>query len=544
MENNENTTIPSETSSFLSPFKSGLFITIWMAALFSDLGLWMQSVGASWVLAKETTSPIYLTLMVTATSMPVFLLGLPSGALSDIFNKRNILLMTQGWMSLIAISLFVMVFLGYTNPVFILILTFFLALGPAINDTVWQSAVHDVVPEKDLPAAIVLNGVSINLARAIGPALGGLVISFYDPVYVFLINAIFFLVTFVMIYQWKTGEQGKTLSTERFTSAIRIGYNYVRYNKVLHPILVVSFAFSIGASAVFALLPTIVIQELGENGSVYGIMLFALGLGAIMSAISLPSINRNFNMNQKMIFSGICLILNLIAFQYTQNLYVMGLALFISGFGWLVAMSSFNVAIQTNVPKWVLSSAISIYIMIFQGGMALGGILWGTLATKISVLYALIFAAVCIIITLLLLFRFSLKDISIGQFTASIPLPFVQPALTIENDEGPVMVSREYSVVQDNIKAFTEAIEDLKFLRMRNGASQIGFFQDVLSPTLITEYYLVESWSQYKLQIERYTVEDREIEANILSFHALKKLPKERIMLSQIEHNSVDEINN
>ncbi|MDN3656137.1 MFS transporter [Ferruginibacter paludis] len=528
-----NVTSPT-ANSFWSPFKSKIFLVIWLAAFFSDLGMWMQGVGASWIITRQTASPLYISLMVTATSLPMFLLGIPAGALADIFNKRKILLLTQSWMFIMALILAVFGFLNYTPPLLMLVLSFLLALGPAINETVWQAIVPGLVPPARLSSAITLNGVSINLSRAIGPALGGLIISFYAPEYIFIVNAVCFLGTLLAVYFWSGMPANETLQTERFVSAMRIGLNYVRYATQLHPVLIRSVTFAIGASALWGLLPLIIIQKLHQTAGIYGAMLFSLGGGAIISAIILPSINSVLNIDQKLLIAVLLVGANLLILHFFSNNYLLFAGLFFAGIGWLMAMSSFNVAIQTNVPAWVLSRAISVYLLLFQGGMALGGIIWGTIASRMGIQYAIFLAFGWMAASLLLAIPYALKNISIGSFTPAAKINTLVPALEITESDGPVLVWIDYEVSQENIQQFTTAALLLKNLRMRNGAMQVGVFQNITSPTIITEFFIVESWSQYLLQIQRYTTDDIAIEEAVLKYHSGNTQPAKRVMISQI----------
>ncbi|OQP48089.1 hypothetical protein A4H97_30115 [Niastella yeongjuensis] len=522
------------TGSFWSPFQYRVFTAIWLAALFSDLGLWMQNTGASWLIAKAHNSTIFVTLMVTATSLPIFLLGVPAGALSDIFNKRKILLITQSWMFIIAAILSVCTFLGYTSPYLILTLSFLLALGPAINETAWQSIVPLVVPPGSLASAIALNGVSINLARAIGPALAGLILSYYAASYIFILNAFFFLITFFVVFFWSGTPVSTALQTERFFAAMRIGVNYMRYANKLHPVLIRSVIFAIGVSGMFALLPIIVSTKLKLEANSYGAMLFCIGGGAIVGALVLSKINRILGADQKLLLATVVVILVLLSMYHISNVYILYVGFFISGIAWLMTMSTFNFLIQSNVPKWVLSRSISIYLLLFQGGLASGGFLWGWIADNYSLKMSLYCAAGLLSLSLLMAFRYRLDSIVPEDLTIPEAPLAVIPLLEITAVDGPVLVWVEYTVAQQDIRSFTTAAETLSQLRMRNGASQVGLFQNVMVPTLITEFYFVESWSEYQMQVERYTVNDLEILSGILKYHSGSTPPVEKVMLAQV----------
>ena len=527
------TVAPGIPVSFWSPFRYSVFITIWLATLFSDLGLAIQKMGASWLLTNETTSPLYISLIVTASSLPIFLLGIPAGALADIFNKRKILLFSHLWMFLISLAFAIFGFMDDTPPVLLLILSFFLALGPALNETLWPTIISDLVPAEHLPSAITLNGVSLNVARAVGPAVGGLIISYFVPALVFVINAICFLITFLTVYFWKGTATYPALQTERFCSSMRIGVTYMRFATHLHPVFIRCAVFTIGASALWGLLPLVVIQQLHEPPGVYGAALFCVGAGAIAAALLLPRINAVFNIDQKLLISTSIIAINILLLHFNSDRHILFIALFFAGMGWLIGMAGFSIAIQTNVPRWVLSRAISIYILLTQGGMSLGAFLWGIIASNAGVVYGLLSAALWLLASLLLTNLFTLKNLGTTDLTPGGTVNDVIPTLEITATEGPVLVWVDYEITQENIQPFTAAMILLKQLRRRNGASQVGLFQNIISPTVITEFFIVESWSEYLSQISRYTVADMAIENAVLKYHTGATPPQRRIMLGQ-----------
>lgn len=525
---------PAAAASFWQPFTHRVFAAIWIAAFFSDMGTWIQNTGAGWLISKLTTSPGIISLMVTATSLPAFLLGLPAGALADIFNRRKIFLFTQLWMFGFAAALAVLTYLNLITPWMLLAASFLIAIGPALNETVWQSVVPTLVPPENLAAAITLNGVSINLARAIGPAIGGLLLAEASPFFVFALNAVCFLATFVIVFFWKGTTTSTTLQSERFIGAIRSGVQYVWYARQLRPVLLRTLVFAFGGSAVWGMLPYVIIHKLNLDAGVYGTALFFIGAGALSAAALLPAINRRLSNNAKL---GICILViaaTCLALLFITNLAVLYGFLFLTGLAWLGAMSGFNVAIQSNIPAWVQARAISIYLLIFQGGMAGGGLLWGFAANHWGIAYALVGAAAVMGASLILAVPYPMPATAAVDWTPYAALPAAVLQLQVGPREGPVLVLIDYQVTKANIRLFTSAMADMRLLRMRNGARQVGLFQDVSQPEVVTEIVLLESWSDYLIQRERYTTEDKEVENAVLALHSGAAPPVVRQLVAQV----------
>lgn len=538
----ENSGIPSTASTgtstlsqFWKPFAYPAFTALWIAAFFSDIGIWMHTIGATWMVTKMEGSPLLISLVLTLTSLPVFIMGIPAGAVADIFNRRKILLFTQLWMTCFAAALAIITYFGIYSPWLILLFSFCLALGPALNETVWQSIVQSLVPSGHLPAGIVLNGLSINLARAIGPALGGIIIAYSSPFLVFSINAICFLMTFFIVLSWNGPITTTATQTQRFIAAMRSGVVYAGNAVQIRPVFIRVFVFAFGVSALWGLLSYVIVNKLGWSASVYGNSLFIIGLGAITSAILLPLINNRVSLNQKLFGSSLIIVASLVSLVYVTNIYVLFLFLFLSGIAWLAAMSSFNVALQTNIPQWIQARAISIYLLVFQGGLALGSFVWGLVADNFGMWYASMGASIVMVFGLALAFPFSLNVSRKPDWSPYNiwPEPFLN--LQVAPEDGPVLVHIDYIVSKENIQKFTAAFEKLKILRIRDGVLQVGLFQDVSNPELITEFFLLESWQEYLLQRGRFTNEDKATENAVLALHSGPDAPVIRQMVAQTE---------
>ena len=511
---------PAPAASPWAPFQRAAFRTIWLAAFASDVGLWMQNVSASWLTTRLTSSVVLISLMVTAANLPAFLLGIPAGVLADIFNRRRILLLTQAWMTGIALLLGLAVLLGYATPGLLLALSFLLAVGPALNETAWQAVVPDLVPAAELPAAISLNGVSINLARVIGPAVGGLILAYYSPGWVFLLAAACFLATLVVVYRW-AGPAPDTLVTtlqaERFVSAMRAGVQYVRYAPATHPVLGRAFAFTFGSSALWSLLSAVVARQLHQTAGVYSLLLCSLGAGSIVGVLLLGRLTAWLTLGQRLALAALLMGGGLLALARLTALPLLAAGLVVAGIGWITAMSGFNVAIQTDLPAWVRARVISLYLLTTQGGMALGGAFWGTLAGRLGLVWALQAGALLLAATLLLGWLLPLAAPVAAP--AGLP-PVAGPAgdLAPPPTDGMVLIEIAYTVRPADVAAFAAAAGRLAAVRQRTGSTRVGLFADVAVPTRLVEVFLAESWREHEQQRARFSAADQATEAAVRAY--------------------------
>lgn len=323
----------------------------------------MQNVGAAWLMTSLTPSPLMVALLQTATSLPVFLVGLPAGALADIFGRR-LLLLVQAWM-LVATGLGVLTLIGGTTPWLLLAFTFVLGLGAAMNIPVWQAITPELVSRSELPAAVALGGVGINLARAIGPALAGFIVAAAGPRAVFLLNALSYVGVMVVLYHWQRSPRQSALPTERVLGAIRAGGRYVQYAPALQGVLVRAGVFIICGSALWALLPVLAKQELGLDAIRYGVVLGCLGAGAVAGAAFLAKIRQTISIDRLVIGATVLFAISTALMAYLREFGLLCTAMFAGGIAWIAMMSSLNTAAQTVVPSWVQARALGVYLLVF-----------------------------------------------------------------------------------------------------------------------------------------------------------------------------------
>jgi MFS family permease len=515
---------------FLTPFTYALFRAIWIASVVSNVGTWMQNVAGVWLVTTLTTSALLVALMQTATSLPAFLLSMPAGAIGDLIDRRKLLLATQGFMAVVAFSLGAFTFTGHITAPEVLGFTFLLGMGAALNGPVWQAVATELVPRPVLPFAITLNGVSNNIARAIGPALGGLIIAYYSPGWVFMVNGISFIGTWLVVYRWQRQEEPTNGPAENFTGALRAGLRYVQYSPAIYGVLVRTFAFSFGASAMWALLSVVVARRLHLSSGTYGVMLSWLGAGAITGAFLMGRAGQQLTMNQRVLLGSIGFVGTNLALALVPSEYWLFPVMFVSGTCWLIVMTSFNTTVQLHVPKWVQARVVSIYMLTFQAGMSLGSVAWGELADRISLQTALLVAAGWMLSSLLLALPFpihqpegldlapadSRTDHTIATATGEIIGP----------EDGPVVVMIVYDVAPADWPAFREAAQQLRRLRLRDGALRAGVFADIAEPAHLTEFFYVATWGEHLRQHRRFTRDDQAVEAQVRRFHRGPEPPR------------------
>jgi MFS family permease len=375
-----------------SPLKHSLFRAMWIAAVASNIGTWMHTVGASWLMTTLAASPLLVALVQTATTLPVFLLGLPAGVMADLADRRKLLIFTQSWMLAVAALLGVLVMLGAVGPWTLLWLTFALGVGSAMNGPAWAAAIPELVPREELPSAVALNSVGFNIARAVGPALGGIVMAAWGAGAVFLANAISFLGVIVVLWSWKERPPAVREPGTRFRDAMREGLIYVRGARPFHAVLARAGMFSLAGCALWAMLPVVARQELKTTSLGYGILLGCLGGGSVIGAALLAPIRSRYSVDSIVAVGVSLFAVATAALAFLKTLPLAAAAMLIGGVAWLTAMSSFNVCAQTIPPQWMRARALAFYLLVFQGSLAVGSALWGEVARRVGVRASLLCA--------------------------------------------------------------------------------------------------------------------------------------------------------
>ena len=506
------------TGSPWAPLREAIFLSLWLATLISNVGAWMQSVGAAWLMSSLTPSPLWIALVQSAASFPIFLFALPAGALADIVSRRQILLLSN-LLSLVAVlGLSISTLANHTSPSVLLAFTFAVGLGQALAGPAFQAIVNELVPQSELVAAVSLNSVGVNLARAVGPALGGLVLARWGAGINFPVNALSFFAVLLVLIRWHESIKKPVLPAERFVGAVRAGVRYLRYSSELQTVAVRTGAFVLSASALWALLP-VMVRSLNLGPSAYGILLGALGVGALIGGACLPSIRRRLSLDTLVGGATVAFGIATLGAAFLPSFAIMILLMLLGGGGWIALVSSLNVATRMVVPAWVQARAIAVYLLVLQGGIAIGSVGWGIVATRFGVRSALGLAGTTLILTVLLAFRYSLHKGQGLDFALAVEWPDPVFAHEIPKEATPVLVTVEYEIDMLRLAEFRSSMAQLEVFRRRNGALQWGLFADPQVPGKYLEEYLVESWLEHQRQHQRVTVSDQQLHDRIWALH-------------------------
>lgn len=399
-----------------APLRERLFRNLWAAAVVSFTGKWIQIVGAGWLMASLTSSPLMVSLVQTAIALPVFLVILPAGALADMVDRRRLLLFTQSWMVVSAAALGVLTLAGVVTPWLLLLFTFVIGLGYVMNDPPWQAITPEIVSPRNFPQAVALNSVGFNVARALGPAIGGLLIMLYGPGASFLVNAVCFFGVIFVIYAWKR-PQLIPERRERVLRAVRTGLEYFQKSVEVRAVLVRTAVFSFAASALLALLP-LMAKPFGSVG--FGIMLGCFGAGALAGAAILPALRRRMSVNTVVAVATLVFAGATFATPRLHTFAAMCAALFAGGGAWITIVAILNISAQTMCPAWLRARALSMYLFVLQGGMAVGSAIWGAVGERWGMSAALLVSAVALLAGLSTARRYRLQPVSIPATTRAV----------------------------------------------------------------------------------------------------------------------------
>ena len=539
-----------ESASAWGPLRRQVFRDRLIASVISNTGSWMQDTAGTWLMTALTTSPLLIALMQTAATVPVLLFGLPAGAMADIFDRRRLLLFWAAWMLVAAALLSGFTLAGWIGPCLLLVLTCLLNVGAAMNGPTWQAIVPELVLREQLPAAIALNSAGFNLARAIGPALGGLTVAAFASVWfgaglVFSLNALSFIAVLVVIYRWRrTPFFRSALPAERLIGSMRAGARYARFEPPLQGILIRAFIQTFCVSAMWGLLAVVARDNLHHGAMGYGILNGCIGLGAVLGAISLPRLRQKMSSERIVSTAAVVFAITLVVMAWAHYWLPLVLVLIAGGMAWTSTASSLNIAVQLSVPAWVQARSLGIYQMIFQGGLAIGSAFWGGLAEHIGTPWSLTLAAAALVASLPSARRFSLTsatglDHSPGRLASALTRAGPQLVIEPNPEDGPVLVTVTFKINPERAEEFIPAAHELGRIRRRDGAVRWSLFRDPFDPTLFMETYVVESWLARQRQLERFTVADHAIRNRVFSFHVDTAPPAvSRMVLARVPAKS------
>ncbi|MBX3616702.1 MFS transporter [Nitrosomonas sp.] len=506
--------------SVFSPFKYRVFSILWLATLISNIGTWMFNVTSGWMMTELSSSPLMVSLVQAATALPIFLFALPAGVLGDLFDRRKLLFWTQIFLAALLLIFTALLWVGITNPWLLLAFTFSIGVGTAFASPAWQAIVPGLIPRNELASAIVWNGVSMNIARAIGPALGGFILAAAGAIATVFIDALSYLAVAAALLWWRvTASRTDTLPREHLSGAMRAGIRFALHSKPLRYTLIRALAFFTCASAYWALLPIVAKESLQGGPGLYGVLLTALGLGAVTGAFLLPLMRRRWHANTNLTLATIGAALCLTMFALGQHMVTGIVAGFIGGVSWIVAVSTLNFSAQVALPDWVRARGLSIYQMAVFGAMAAGSIGWGQVTIMSNLSSALLASGLLAIVLILATRRFKLNLGEHHDHTPSGHWAEPVPVTLISHDSGPVLVTLEYRIADADRDKFFKLIREMETIRRRDGAIQWGYFEDVADHGRFLEMFIVESWIAHLRQHKRVSATDKLLQDEISALH-------------------------
>jgi MFS family permease len=503
-----------------APLRVPTFRALWLAILAGNIGTWMHDVAASWLMAERTGSAFWVAAVQAATTLPVVLLAVFAGALADIVDRRRYLIITQCWMFSVATVLALLARSDQLQPWSLLALTFALGCGAAMAMPAQAATTSELVPRTLLAPAVALNSVGMNIARSVGPALGGLVVAQFGAAWAFGLNALSFSGLLFVLWRWQRAPAPSTLPPERLGSALRAGLRYAAQATLFQSVLIKAMSFFVFASALPALLPLLVRKDLAAGSGTYGLLLGCVGMGAIMGALLLPRLRARVDRDRLVLAATLLYALVMLVLAWSTWLPLLCAVMLLNGLAWIGVLSSLQIAAQTSVPPWVRARALSLYIVVFSAGMATGSLAWGALAQRTSISLALTLAAVGAAIAgwWALRFRLSAAEDADVMPSAHWPTPLVCEAL--QDDRGPVLVTVEYHIALTDRDAFLGRMQVLGRSRRRDGAIQWGVMEDITQPGTYLEYFLVASWLEHLRQHARVTGEERRLQDTLRRMHS------------------------
>jgi MFS family permease len=504
------------------PFSHRAFALLWTATLISNIGTWMHDVGAGWLMTTLSPSPAIVALVQAATTLPFFLFALFAGALADRVDKRRFLIVVNIGLAVVVTVLAALTGLGWMTSTGLLAFTFVIGTGAAFMAPAWQAIVPTLVPRESLQPAIALNSMGINISRAIGPALAGFLITALGLAAPFVVNAASYLVIIAALIAWRPPPSPpRTLPPEPLLGAMATGIRHASRNGPLKATLVRSFGFFTFASAYWALLPLAVRGLPGGGAELYGVLLAAIGGGAVVGALTLPKIRQKADSNLLAAAGTVAVATAMAALGLATSTASAVPGAILCGLGWITVLTSLNVSAQTALPNWVRARGLAISLMVFFGCMAAGSAIWGQVATQTSISTALLIAAAGAIVAIPLTWRARLGQGENLDLTPSMSwtAPVVAEDFDDDLDRGPVLVTIRYHIDEADSDHFLKAIHELSGERYRDGAYNWGVSQDSAEPRVWIEWFFVSSWAEHLRQHERATGHDQDVHDTVGAYH-------------------------
>ncbi len=501
-----------------TPLSLPVFRMLWGVWVTANVCMWMNDVAAAWLMTTLSASPVMVALVQSASTAPVFLLGVPSGALADILDRRHYFMSTQVWVAAVALLISSVVVSGVMTAPLLLVLTFLNGIGLAMRWPVFAAIVPELVPRSQLSAALALNGVAMNASRIVGPITAGAIIASLGSQWVFALNAVLSVAASIIVFRWKREQKVSALPGERFVGAMRVGLQYVRQSQRMHAVLIRVALFFLQSMALLGLLPLIAKHLHGGGAGTFTLLLASMGAGAIVAALFLPRLRSSISRDILVFYGTFLHAAAMAGVGLAASVWVAAPAMIVAGAAWISVANSLTVSAQLALPDWVRARGMSIYQMALMGSSACGAALWGQVASLSSVRTSLFLAALGAVVGAVLTRRLRVEAVA-EDLT---PANFARPAGTevdVDPYAGPVLITIEYRIDPSQADAFDQVMQESRRQRLRNGVLSWGLFRDASDPSRYIEHFVDVSWVEHLRHFERMTAADLALRERRYGFH-------------------------
>jgi len=507
------------SDSIAAPLRHAVFRRIWLASLVSNLGILIQGVGAAWAMTQMTSSADKVALVQTALMLPIMLISMPAGAIADMHDRRIVALVSLSIALGGATALTVLAWLDLVTPNVLLALCFIVGSGMALFGPAWQASVSEQVPAETLPQAVALNGISYNIARSFGPAVGGIVVATAGAVAAFAVNAVLYLPLMVVLFLWNRTHEPSRLPRERLNRAMVSGARYIANSPSIRIVLIRTLVTGLIGGSVSALMPLVARDLLHGGAQTYGIMLGAFGMGAVIGALNITEVRKRLSGEAAVRACAISMAGAIAAVAFSKSAVLTAIALVLAGGVWMLAVALFNIGVQLSAPRWVAGRSLAAFQAAIAGGIAIGSWGWGHLTDYAGVETALLVSASLMLLSPILGIWLRMPPVGARNEAATEVLADPEVRLSLTGRSGPLVVEIEYRVAQDNARLFHNVMQEVQLSRQRNGAYGWSIARDIADPELWTERYHCPTWLDYLRQRNRATQSERALHQRAIDFH-------------------------
>jgi MFS family permease len=516
--------------SALSPFRFPVFRGVWTASLLSNFGSLIQSVGASWMMLSIAPSADMVALVQASTSLPIMLLSLVAGAMADNMDRRRVMVSAQIFMLVVSLALSICAWFHLIGPWTLLLFTFSIGVGSAFFAPAWQASVGDMVPRLEVPSAVALNSMGFNIARSVGPAIGGAIVAAAGAAAAFAVNAFSYIPLLAVLARWKPPARTHTLPSETLGIAMAAGLRYVWMSPHIRTVLLRAAVFGFGASSILALLPLVAKHLVAGGPLTYGMLLGAFGIGAVTGALSASRLRTRLSTEAIVRWAGFILALAAALVAISSLLVLTMAALLLAGAGWVLSLSTFNVSVQLSAPRWVVARALALYQMAAFGGLAAGSWVWGEIAADASISTSLLISAAVVLVGVILGLWAPLSQAGELNLDPLREKLWNAPTTSVPVDErtGPVVITVEYIIDEDDIEEFLGLMNGRRRTRRRDGARNWRLLRDLHDPRQWIERYETPTWLDYIRLNNRATQDDASVPERLHQLHRGAEGPRVR----------------